>query len=365
MRVFGMNYDTGFVSAGSTTHEPWDPQTVRHDLRVIRDELHCDAVRITGGVQDRLELAARLAAEAGLEVWYCPFTNGLDRDELMAFVLDGAERAERIRRSGASVVYLTGAEIALFTDGFLPGRDLAERMSLFTDPMRMREAIPAAQAAVRDFLAEAVPAVRERFGGPIGYASLPMEAVDWAPFDIIASDAGYRDASNAAAFPHTLAAAVAQGKPYAATEFGCCTFRGAGDVAGAMEPVTYDDHGHASKLAQGLERDEEGQARYLLDLLRDYEAGGVDAAFVYTFANRHLPTTHDPDRDFDLAARGIVRVLPDGSWTPKAAFHALAEYGRTRAQVREVPVAGVTASFGAQQDDAAGVGRAGQAGADG
>ena len=31
-----------------------------------------------------------------------------------------------------------------------------------------------------------------------------------------------------------------------------------------------------------------------------------------------------------LAARGIVRVLPDGSWTPKAAFHALAEYGRTR-----------------------------------
>ncbi|GIJ24670.1 hypothetical protein Vlu01_52940 [Micromonospora lutea] len=39
-----------------------------------------------------------------------------------------------------------------------------------------------------------------------------------------------------------------------------------------------------------------------------------------------------------LAARdravehGIVRVLPDGSWTPKAAFHALADYGRTRAR---------------------------------
>ena len=150
MRVFGMNYDTGFVSAGSTTHEPFDPDTVRRDLRVIRDELHCDAVRVTGGVQDRIELAAGFAAEAGLEVWYCPFTNGLDRDGLMAFVLDGAERAERLRQNGAPVVYLTGSEIAMFTDGFLPGRDLAERMALFTDPMRMRAAVPAARAAVRD-----------------------------------------------------------------------------------------------------------------------------------------------------------------------------------------------------------------------
>ncbi|MEU4421700.1 hypothetical protein AB0F81_13835 [Actinoplanes sp. NPDC024001] len=332
MRVFGMNYDTGFVSAGSTTHEPFDPETVRRDMRVIRDELHCDAVRITGGIQDRLELAARIAADAGLEVWYCPFTNGLDRAELLAFVLDGAERAERIRRGGVSVVYLTGSEIAMFTDGFLPGRDLTERMALFTDPMRMREVVPAAQAAVRDFLAEAVPAVRERFGGPVGYASIPLEAVDWAPFDVIASDAGYRDATNAADFPRSLAAAVSQGKPYAATEFGCCTYRGAADVAGAGEPVTYDEHGRAARLTAVLERDEEGQARYLIDLLHDYEAGGVEAAFVYTFANRHLPTTGDPERDFDLAARGIVRVLPDGSWTPKAAFRALAQYGRKRAR---------------------------------
>jgi hypothetical protein len=330
MRVFGMNYDTGFVSAGSTTHEPFDPEVVRRDMRVIREELGCDAVRVSGGVQDRIEIAARLAAEAGLEVWYCPFTNDLDRDALMAFVLDGASRAERLRETGAAVVYLTGSEISIVTDGFLPGNGLVERMELFKDPLKMRAAIPAARAAVAAFLAEAVPAVRARFGGPIGYASLPFEAVDWAPFDIIASDAGYRDASNAAAFPVTLAAAVGQGKPYAATEFGCCTYRGAGEVAGRTEPVTYDEHGRAATLAAGLSRDEEGQARYIVELLRDYEAGGVEAAFVYTFANRHLPGSDDPERDFDLAARGIVRVLPDGTWTPKAAFHALAEFGFQR-----------------------------------
>ncbi|WP_433216859.1 hypothetical protein ACQP00_08580 [Dactylosporangium sp. CS-047395] len=326
MRVFGINYDTGFTSGGSTTHEPFDPEVVRRDLRVIREELRCDAVRITGGVPDRLELAAGLAAEVGLEVWYCPFTNGLDRAGLRAFLLDGAERAEKLRVAGARVVYLTGSEISLFTDGFVPGG-----RPDFTDLAALRAAIPAAQAAVRAFFAELVPQVRARFGGPVGYASVPLEAVDWAPFDIVASDGGYRDASNAASFPLTLAAAVGQGKPYAATEFGCCTFRGAGDVAGKPEPVTYGPDGRAVALTAELERDEEGQARYVVELLRDYEAGGVEAAFVYTFANRHLPTTEDPARDFDLAARGIVRVLPDGSWTPKAAFRALAVYGAERA----------------------------------
>jgi hypothetical protein len=32
--------------------------------------------------------------------------------------------------------------------------------------------------------------------------------------------------------------------------------------------VTYDEHGRAAKLTAELERDEEGQARYILDLLR-------------------------------------------------------------------------------------------------
>ncbi|GAA3457235.1 hypothetical protein [Dactylosporangium matsuzakiense] len=324
MRVFGINYDAGFVSGGSTTHEPFDPAVVARDMRVIREELHCDAVRITGGVQDRLEIAARLAAEAGLEVWYCPFNNGLDRDSLMAFVLEAAQRAERLRRAGAAVVFLTGSEISMFTDGFLPGKDLAERLAMFGDPVRLRAAVPAARAAVHEFLTAAVPAVRERFGGPISYASVPLEDVDWTPFDIIASDAGYRDASNAAAFPESLAAAVGQGKPYAATEFGCCTFLGAGDVAGQGEPVTYGPDGRALTLTRELQRDEEGQAQYIVSLLRDLEAGGVSAAFVYTFANRHLPG------EFDLASRGVVRVLDDGSWTPKAAFHALAAYGAAR-----------------------------------
>jgi hypothetical protein len=56
----GITYDTGFFDAGTSTHEPFDSEVVRSEMRVIRDELHCNAVRVTGGDQGRLETAAML-----------------------------------------------------------------------------------------------------------------------------------------------------------------------------------------------------------------------------------------------------------------------------------------------------------------
>ncbi|MFI6908412.1 hypothetical protein ACIBKY_44630 [Nonomuraea sp. NPDC050394] len=339
MRAYGITYDTGFTSAGSTTHEPFDPGTVRREMRIIHDDLGCDAVRITGGVQDRLETAAQHAAEAGLEIWYSPFTNGLTQDELLAFLLDAAERAERLRRAGARVVLLTGSEISLFTSGFLPGGTLEERLGLFTDPERMRATLPTLHSAINAFFKEAVAGVRERFGGQVGYASLPFEGVDWTPFDIVATDAGYRDATTPPGWLEGLRAQVAQGKPFAVTEFGCATHRGAAALGGRGDSIVeYDDHARPSLRTQ-VTRDEEEQTRYVLELLTIYQEAGVDAAFVNTFANRHLPHSDDPERDLDTAAFGVVKILESGGtgaaypglpWEPKSAFHALAGYGRVR-----------------------------------
>jgi hypothetical protein len=71
-----------------------------------------------------------------------------------------------------------------------------------------------------------------------------------------------------------------------------------------------------------------------------FEAEGIDAAFVDTFARYDLPHRDDPAADLDMASAGVVKVLdghtgpgnprghryPDVPWEPKAAFDALADW---------------------------------------
>ncbi|HKO15285.1 MAG TPA: hypothetical protein VJU87_03545 [Gemmatimonadaceae bacterium] len=345
MRGRGITYDTGFLSAGTSTHEPFDPEMVRREMRVLRDDLHCTAVRITGGDPDRLEIAATHAAAAGLEVWFSPFTNGLTIDALLDLLADCAIRAERLRRGGAEVVFLTGSEVSLFTLAFFPGDTLEERLALMADPLRVRPLIPEVRARMGDFLRRAVSIVRARFGGKLSYASLPHEAVDWTLFDIIATDAGYRTRDTAARFRDSIRAFVAQGralgKAVAITEFGCPAYRGAADAGGSeLSMVQWGSDGRAARLQGDYERAEDEQAAYLRELLDVFETEGVDYAFVYTFARYDLPHRGNAAEDFDLASRGIVKVIegdggsgdrryPGLPWQPKAAFDALADwYGR-------------------------------------
>jgi len=340
METKGINFDTGFLNKGTSTREPFDPDVVRREMQIIRDDLHCTAVRITGGDPDRLEIAARHAADAGLEVWFCPFTNGLTQDELLALLADCAERAERIRQSGAQVVMCTGSEVSLFTTGFFPGDTLEERLAVITDPTRVRAAVPAVRARMGEFLQRALQLVRERFSGPVSYASLPFEGVDWSQFDIIATDAGYRNASTRTSYPECMRAYVergrALGKPVAITEFGCAPYRGAGDTTGSFDPIVWDDRAHAIGLKGDFVRDEQEQAAHVREVLDVYESVGIDAAFVYTFARYDLPHRSAPAVDLDMASAGVVKVFddpaaardrryPDMPWEPKAAFDAIAE----------------------------------------
>jgi hypothetical protein len=340
MRGKGISYDTGFISKGRNARERFDPEVVRRELQIIRDDLQCNAVRVMGGDPERLEFAATYAAELGLEVWFSPYPLELTTDELLSLFADCAERAERLRRRGAAVVFVTGAELSLMNKGFLPGETLEERFELLHEPHRLRELIPQVTARVNEFLAEAAALVRERFRGKITYAAIQhFERVDWTRFDIVSVDL-YRSIEVADRFTEGVRAIVAQGKPVAITEFGAATYRGAGDRgARGLEIVEYDkDTGAPVRLNGEYVRDEEGQAKYLLELLEVFEAGGVDSTFVFTFALHGFPhrPDGDPREDLDLASYGIVKVLedrhgeayPDMAWEPKAAFRMLAEYDR-------------------------------------
>ncbi|BEL05205.1 hypothetical protein Q0Z83_033960 [Actinoplanes sichuanensis] len=327
MRANGIAYNTGFLSP----IEPLDLERVRRELAIIRDDLHCNAVHLIGGDAGRIEAAARIAADLGLEVWFSPYPIDLDPGQIQALFLDCADRAERLRAAGAQVVLVMGVELTVMNRGFVDGETLEERLAqLFAGRV--------AEARVRlgEFLREAVAAVRERFHGRITYAAIPFEGVDWDLFDIVTLEL-IRNAEVAGQFREAVRGLTAQAKPVAITGFGTATWRGSGDVAPrSMEIVEHDPATRMPLRISGLyQRDEEEQAVYHREMLEIFDSEGVDSAFVYLFALDDYPHRPggDPRDDLDLASFGIVKVLdgPSGEtypglpWEPKAAFAAIAE----------------------------------------
>jgi hypothetical protein len=128
MRVRGMGYDTGFTIGGADGR-PVEPAVVRRELEIIRDDLHCTAVRLIGNDLDRMEVAAEYALGLSLDVWFSPYPMKLDGSQILEHLANAAERAERLRARGAEVVFVTGAELSLFNRGFLPGDSLMERVN--------------------------------------------------------------------------------------------------------------------------------------------------------------------------------------------------------------------------------------------
>jgi hypothetical protein len=341
LRAKGITYDTGLVFKGAISRERCDAELIKRELRIIRDDLHCNAVRVIGGDPERLELTARHAADLGLQVWFSPYPLELSTEEMLSLFADCAERAERLRVEGAEVVFVTGAELSLMSQGFLPGDTIDERIKvLLGEPDRRRERVVEVGARVNAFLLQAVALVRERFKGRITYAAVPFELVDTAPFDIVSVDL-YRSVQVADQFRKGVRTLVAQGKPVAITEFGAATYRGAGDRgAQGLEIVEYDKDTRAPVRLNGVYvRDEAGQATYLRELLEVFSTEGVDSAFVFAFALHGYPhrPDGDPRDDLDLASYGIVKMLegrrgdayPDMPWEPKAAFTALADFYRS------------------------------------
>lgn len=306
VRARGIAYDTGTFPGDRLTRKTFDPARVRHDMTVIADELHCDAVRVSGRCAERLDIAARHAADAGLEVWFSPFPADLPPKEILPFFADCARRAEALRQDGARVVLVTGCELSAFAHGFLPGDTYLDRLhAMATADMEWWTSLGPVPERLNAFLAQAATTVRAHFGGKITYASGSWEPVDWSPFDMVGIDA-YRTAQTTGTFRTHLRESLSHGKPVAVTEYGTCAYRGAGDLGGmAWQPP------------RGAVPDEDEQVRYLNELLDIFEEEGVDTALWFSFAN------YDKPRDRDIASYGVVRVLDEIHWEPKKVFHAM------------------------------------------
>jgi len=308
LRARGINYDTGLLPGDKISRQVFTSDAARHDMAVISGELHCDAVRVSGRDPERLSVAGRHAADAGLEVWFAPFPVDFPADRLLPFFADCAQRAETIRHDGADVVFVTGCEISAFCGGFIPGETYADRLNaMATADLDWWTSLGPVPERLNDFLAQAAATVRSHFGGQLTYASGPWESVDWGPFDVVGIDA-YRAAHDADTFRSELRGHFSHGKPVAVTEFGTCAYQGAGERGGM-----------AWQVPQGVLPNEDEQVRYLTELLDIFEDEGVDTALWFTFAGFNRLTA-----ETDLGSYGVVRMLDQTRWAPRKVFHAMA-----------------------------------------
>lgn len=349
MRRKGVLYDVGRVLWGINWRPVFDPVVVGRELQIIRDDLHCNAVKICGRDVDRLTFAAEMALELDLEVWFSPELWDKDPGETLAHIVAAAEAAERLRRHRPErLVFSVATESTLFMRGIIAGRTFGQRLANARREVRAgRRIVPGLE--FREFLAHATGDVRRVFGGAITYAALPFEPVDWGLFDIMGVDL-YREARSEARYLETVQRLLAHGKPVVVTEFGMRTYEGAerdGNLGtGIADPTTGYLH-HLPLLGPLIRprikghhvRDEALQARRIVEDLTILDAAGVDGAFVCTFLEPL--STHDPDPryDLDMGALSLVKTYasgqgityPDMTWEPKKAFHAVASFYSERA----------------------------------
>ena len=346
MRHRGVHYDTGTIFRGpgysiATRRGSLDLSVVRRELQIIRDDLHANAVRVVGSHVDRLISVARLALDLGLEVWLSPSFFEYSASVTAARTV---EAARAVAPLGAAypgrVVIIVGAELTLFMKGLVAGRSVADRLeNLRGDPSRL------ANGRLDEYLASLVPAVRAVFDGPLTYASLLFERVDWTPFDYVGVD-HYRDVRTADRYLDVLEPLLATGRPVIVTEFGRRTFAGA-ESSGALGFGITDSirlwlHTRPvvgrlvrSRVRAGYQRDEDVQARELDETLAALEQSGVAGALLSTFVTPEARTDDDPRYDLDMDSLSLVASLPtrhhgtaypDMSWEPKKSFAVVARH---------------------------------------
>jgi hypothetical protein len=331
----GMNYDVGtFAGKGISSRETLDPAIMQREIDIIKNDLHCTAIRISGQDITRLTLAAEYALRQGLEVWFSPAFTDANEQEMLAYFVQCAQAAEHVRQQSPQVVFVVGCELTLFMQGLVEGNDLFERIKTLTIRWGLLKSLlrGSFKKRLNTFLAQATAVIREQFHGQLTYASGPWEEVDWTLFDIVSIDA-YRDAANQHSFRKTLRTYFQHGKPVVISEFGCCTYKGAEDRGSSGWVIV--DRNKTPRQLQGLfVRDEQGQARYLLDLLDMFQAETVDGAFVFTFVSPSYPSREDPLFDLDMASFSLVKTFvdqrgttyPDLPWEPKESFRQVANY---------------------------------------
>ncbi len=176
------------------------------------------------------------------------------------------------------------------------------------DPGRLLEAAEyAASIGLRAFLADVAASVRRVYSGPIGYCSFPIERVDWDRFDVVGVNyhRQSRQGLDAEQYLAKIRAFQATGKPVMITEFGFAACRDADnpDLLAKFNATSLSLPAMHLPVARRLARprvrtvhprDEQAQARLLVEQLQLLDRADVDGAFIMSFSFPLPPTTLIP-----------------------------------------------------------------------
>ena len=99
MKYKGINYDVGTTMInGELSRKVFDLEVVTKEIAIIKNELHCNAIRISGLSIDRIAEASEIALKMGLTVWFSPSFTHHDRNSVLDGVVGG-------RRKNKATVY--------------------------------------------------------------------------------------------------------------------------------------------------------------------------------------------------------------------------------------------------------------------
>jgi hypothetical protein len=337
---------------GSQWRPKFDPKQVQRELEIIKNDLHCNAVRICGLDLRRLEIAAEEALTQGLEVWLSPEMWDRSQEESIAYLESAAEVAEALRhRFLRKVVLSVGSEATLFTQGIVEGENFMQRLnnpSFWMNIQAGKHIEP-----LNAFLSKACRAVRQTFKGELTYFSVPFEKINWNPFDFVGVDI-YRDARTKNVFDHVVKGCFAYNKPVVIGEFGCCTYHGADMLGGngfivifgMMADYLGDKIPVPMPFAQMLKlipkvdghyiRDEGLQAKEIIEELVAFDTAGVEGAFVFTFVSPTSAFNEDPRFDMDLGSFSLVKSYPEKD-TFEQILSESAKQGKELAGIESMP----------------------------
>jgi hypothetical protein len=343
MKHKGINYDVGTVM-GVNWRPDYDPQTVRRELEIIKNDLHCNAIGLSGKDIARVMVTAEAALKLGLEAWLNPADwNNKPADPTLAYITEAAKAAEPLhRRYPGKVVFSLGSEFTLFMQGIIEGKTFMGRAK------NLRETGAGIKEGkhnqpLNNFLGKAVSEVRKVFSGQVMYRSLVWEQVDWSRFDIIGVDHYWAEQIKDQ-YIDMVKPLFAYDKPVINTGFGFNTT--SSPVTGMLSSLGHEPSvllhqlpvvGRyiRPKLKVINERNETLQARRLVDNLTLLDKAGFSGAFMDMFIFPIRPYSDTPKYDLDRETSSLVKYFeggrrgttyPDMTWEPKESFKAVAEY---------------------------------------